>query len=454
MSTRPVSTDLPLPPGPRGRRLRNATKRARDFQGLLEELHRDYGDIVRFEMPTSPWCAVFTGDLAREVLTTQEQWFRPFYPPSNYDLLTHYFLQTSHGDDHRRRREIMLAGYAEERMRACANLILDNVDELIGRCSPNREVDMIDELERFSWRCMLDLVLGREPKLDPELGRSVLSAMKQDLLLGVVPFKEVVVKLPLPFNRRVRDTLKALDEVTYPAIERAKDPAHDGHDLISHLVRTAADGSAHGLYETDLEVRDEAYGHLCAAIDAPVGALTWGIHLVARHPDVRGRLEHELDDVLGDRPIEAGDLRRLPYLRAIFREILRFEPPAYAMPAREALEDRVLGGYLIPKGTMTIVGAHVIQRRPEHWEDADEFRPERWLGVEAGDGMRPEEGYMPFGVEPRGCRGAGFAAMMFAFALASLFRDRRLEPSSRRPPSRTNIGIGVRGAYKVRIETR
>lgn len=447
--------DRRLPPGPRRQRLRNAWRRTHDFAGFLAALHRRFGDIVYFELPATKCCAVFSSELAEEVLSVQEPVFPPFYPSSNYGLLRYRFLQTSHGEEHRRRREIMIGGYAEERTAAHAELIIANLHELLARCPPNRTIDLLEQLERFSWCCLLDLVLGSEPKLDPDLGRDVLAAMKQDLLLGLVPFKSIIVKLPLPFNRRVRRTLAAMDEVTYPAIRRARDPAHHGNDLLSHLVRAADRDRAFGLYQSDEEIRDEAYGHLCAAIDAPVGALTWGVHCVARHRSVRNRLEQEIDAVLGDRKVEAADIHRLPYLRAVFKELLRFEPPAYAMPAREALEDTVLAGYAIPRGTMTIVGVHVLQRCPEHWEDPDRFKPERWLnGRQPADGMCPERGYMPFGVEPRGCRGAGFAAMLFMFAMASLLQHRRLEPVSRAAPSRTNLGIGVQGTFRVRVEAR
>ena len=65
---------------------------------------------------------------------------------------------------------------------------------------------------------------------------------------------------------------------------------------------------------------------------------------------------------------------------------LRLEPPAYVMRAKEALEDRVVGGYRIPKGTLMLVGMRVLHRRSDCWEHAGEFRPERWLEASRSGG--------------------------------------------------------------------
>src|SRR6185503_11763656 len=57
--------------------------------------------------------------------------------------------------------------------------------------------------------------------------------------------------------------------------------------------------------------------------------LTFTWLALAEHPAVEARLHAELDGVLGAAPVEAADLERLPYLRAVLEETLRLYPPAW-----------------------------------------------------------------------------------------------------------------------------
>ena len=84
----------------------------------------------------------------------------------------------------------------------------------------------------------------------------------------------------------------------------------------------------------------------------------------------------------------------------VCRESLRYIPPI-PMTVREALNDDVLGGYFVPKGTTVYVLANAINRLPSYWgETADEFLPDRW------DDLPPTfspNAYMTFLQGIRGC---------------------------------------------------
>lgn len=79
--------------------------------------------------------------------------------------------------------------------------------------------------------------------------------------------------------------------------------------------------------------------------------------------------------------ITDSEARTMPYLQAVIKEGLRIHPPVVGLMSKEVPRggDTFKGHYL-PEGTKIGYCAWGIFRRTDIWgEDADEFRPERWL---------------------------------------------------------------------------
>jgi len=68
-------------------------------------------------------------------------------------------------------------------------------------------------------------------------------------------------------------------------------------------------------------------------------------------PDVQRRAQEELDRVVGnDRLPDFNDRPHLPYVDAIYHEVLRFAPPANIGVPHALTEDDTYEGYFLPKG--------------------------------------------------------------------------------------------------------
>ena len=445
----------PLPPGPKGRKLHNLRQRLKRHSDFMDELHAEYGDIAFFEIPAKKCCAVFSADLIHEVLVEQEPCFQPYYPKTSFNLIPSPCLATSRFETHTQLEQVMRTAFAPERMPAYREAIVANAHIFCERVGSAGSIDFKNEAERYTWGALLDAVIGVDLKVEPELGKSVLDAMKRDMLLALLPFGLLLKRLPLPHNIRTARQIKALDDQTYRSIKRARNPDHNGEDVISHFVRAHELGIVDWSFPDDSEIRDEAYTLMFGAVDAPTSTLTHAVNLLAHNPAVLQRLEQEVDDALNGRPVAAADLDRLPYTHAVFRETLRLEPPAFVFIPRETLKDCNIGGYPVSKGTLVSVCVRVMHRRQDYWEGADEFRPERWLeDTEQGGSLCPAHSYLPFSTEPRICQGGDFAEALFVSGLASLVQKFRLEPESAEPPTKTNIGVGLMGTYPVRIARR
>ena len=80
-------------------------------------------------------------------------------------------------------------------------------------------------------------------------------------------------------------------------------------------------------------------------------------------------------------PITDAEARNLPYLQAVIKEGLRIWPPVVGLMAKEVPpQGDVVNGLFVPGGTSIGYCAFGIFRNKEIFgEDADVFRPERWL---------------------------------------------------------------------------
>jgi len=156
---------------------------------------------------------------------------------------------------------------------------------------------------------------------------------------------------------------------------------------------------------------------LSAGKDTTVATSSAMISLLLRHPEVLKRLLTELEDAkagakLSDPPKYA-EVSTMPYLDAVVKEVVRLNPfpPVLlerVVPARGA----VLAGQHIPAGTVVGTLASLVHAdRACFGQDADEFRPERWLTKDEEVRRRMERGFIGFGGGSRICLGRHIAEL-------------------------------------------
>ncbi|KAL6888402.1 hypothetical protein ACP4OV_009428 [Aristida adscensionis] len=157
-----------------------------------------------------------------------------------------------------------------------------------------------------------------------------------------------------------------------------------------------------------------------AGSETSATTLQWAISELMRNPDVMKKAQAELRDNLNGKPkVTEDDLPQMKYLKLIIKETLRLHPAAPLLVPRESMESCKILGYDVPKGTTVFVNAWAIARDPKLWDDAEEFKPERFAcGTIDFKGIDFE--YIPFGAGRRICPGMMFAQLNIELALASL----------------------------------
>ena len=100
---------------------------------------------------------------------------------------------------------------------------------------------------------------------------------------------------------------------------------------------------------------------------------------MCHHPEWQVKGAEELDRVCPGRLPTPEDLKDLPVLRAIIREVHRWRPPVPVGAPHASEQDDVYGGYFIPKNSSVVSLAWTFERDERLYPDPESFRPERWL---------------------------------------------------------------------------
>ncbi|KAF9032832.1 cytochrome P450 [Hymenopellis radicata] len=105
---------------------------------------------------------------------------------------------------------------------------------------------------------------------------------------------------------------------------------------------------------------------------------------LASNPIQQERAWRELDSVVGGRLPESDDIERMPFVKALIKEIQRMRAPFPIGFPHATTKDIRYKDFLIPKGTSVILNNYAITNDPEIFENPEEFNPDRFLKTEFG----------------------------------------------------------------------
>ena len=182
---------------------------------------------------------------------------------------------------------------------------------------------------------------------------------------------------------------------------------------------------------------------LFAGVDTTSNTMQWVLYMMAKNPDKQDILRQEVLSVLGDTTLATPTtLAQMPYLKAWVRETLRLYP-FIAIP-REPTEDIILSGYLIPGGTAQVAFLTFGMGRDEEvFENAEAFKPERWLREKDLVLTEAVEAFssIPFGFGTRMCIGRRIAELELHLLLARIVQQFEISY----PPDAENVEYFTRG---------
>jgi cytochrome P450 len=180
--------------------------------------------------------------------------------------------------------------------------------------------------------------------------------------------------------------------------------------------RVRSDGSPS---DEDEVLKDAMATIYIAGVDTVWSVLTTFVLAMALHPLVQKKALEEIDTVVGfDRLPRFDDRGSLPYIEALYREVLRWRPVTPIGFPHTSLEDDIYRGFYFPKGTLVMPNIWAITRDEAVYPDPESFKPERFL-EEDGSLNHDDISYV-FGFGRRLCPGKDFSDAMVWLAIVSV----------------------------------
>jgi cytochrome P450 len=204
---------------------------------------------------------------------------------------------------------------------------------------------------------------------------------------------------------------------------------------VNHGQKSSLSANLSKQTESGLTDLDNAWlaGTLYAAgFETTSSTLAWLLLALSMNPSVQRKAQEEIDRVVGhSRAPTFADMEHMPYVRALVKEILRWQPALPFGIPHVSLKDDWYKGYFIPKGTICLPTIWSMNRSTDVYGlDATEFRPDRFMNEDGT--LRTDldgDGHFTYGFGRRICVGRHVADNSLLIDIATILWALNIEPS-------------------------
>ncbi|OHE90885.1 benzoate 4-monooxygenase cytochrome P450 [Colletotrichum orchidophilum] len=447
-------------------------------------LHQKYGPVVRIA-PNE--VSMASPEAARHLLSAGKRFYKTafygvFPPPENPDIFTEVDEEA-----HARKKKVANVPYSMAAMQQLSPFLDDTIDLLVTKLDgfasqpmeykADKSVDLGAWLHYFAFDVLGEVAFSRSFGFLAE-GRDVEDAIvtidrsqAYNGIVGQVPWVDKLLRrnplwkfIPTLNTKNAPITRIALSELErrrpFDKESEGKLRNDDGRkDLLSSLIKGHLKDTEQF---TEGDIFAVAHGAIFAGSDSTASTMQSLFWHVLSAPHVHSRLVAEIEDAVKSGAMSSTgnvswkEAQQLPYFQACLKEAMRVRPAVGLNISRLVPpEGAELDGHFFPGGTKVAVNGWVLHRDKRTFgEDADDYRPERWL-VDDDEAKRMERYMFQFGGGSHVCIGRNLALLEINKVVPRLLRDFKFKLAHPGRPLRASATFFVvQSGLEVSIERR
>ncbi|KAF7977304.1 hypothetical protein HWV62_4283 [Athelia sp. TMB] len=273
-------------------------------------------------------------------------------------------------------------------------------------------------IRRQAGASIMDIAYGIEvlPENDPylDIAEAAVKAFNDASVPGAFLVDSIPLLKHVPawvpgagFQLKAKEGRQALENLIDSPYNAMKKDLAGGKAKSSYTSRSLAAMDATGVIEeNETIIRETAAMVYLGGSDSTPSTTSVFILAMLAHPEVQRKAHAELDSVIGKAQLPTfKDRGSLPYVTAVAKEVLRWEPVAPLAVPRKVRVDSEYKGYRIPKGSIVFQNSWALLHDEKTYPNPLAFNPERFLKDGQLDPNVQDPDVVAFGYGRRSCPG-------------------------------------------------
>lgn len=384
----------------------------------MKEATEKFGSILDLNLPIGKFGLVTDPKYAQHILVSNHENYQKSDGYKQVAKVLGNGLLTAEGSFWHKNRKMLQPSFHKGELRKLLPAIWQTGIQYLNGIDHRTELMLDTEMSGLTLTILLNsLIHSNDSEIEEKMSEHV--TFGQEFIVGRIrnPFKWPVW-VPTVENRRYQSMMADSNRLIQKAIDDRRTTDEEVlEDLLSVLLENYHPTEGFG------QIRDEILTFLVAGHETSALGMTWGLHLLAHHPEIQDRLYQEVQGLRQLEDLDLMNYSNLKFTTNVVKEVLRMYPPAWNI-VRKAKENDEIGGKIIEKGRQMMISIYELHHNPTYWDDPFRFNPDRF----ASYNFKHKFQYLPFGGGPRFCIGNNFALFEMTILLVQFVQKFQLDP--------------------------